>query len=587
MSDETGALLLDDNFWSNLHVVNESGLDVDTGTVIEHLRRSPEVAALSEWASEISGWGGGGGSSFGRPGYRREGGILNRDRYVTPRGLFHQFRVAEHAAEHDDTVSGVLEGTESLAFSKMTMEAEDPDQGDVWNQIAGDLDLDSRMREMWRELFIYSQFVVAMYWGNKTYKVRGLSRKGVKRKKPFTVRVPLGMMMLDPYKVLPVGNFFFNQEKLVYIADQWEVDKIDAVLNGADVDPYISQMMSGRYEMDRFELKKLQDWGVLDFRGSANLFLLNPNVVFRHTETRPQYRPFANVRMKSVFELLDLKAQMRQRDRGHLLGATNFIVLIKKGSDALPATQKEVNALQGSARMLAQIPMLIGDHRLAVEIITPDQDYVLLPEKYNALDARITARLYQMFMTGNFAAGAKGDDSIKLARVVARGLESRRHQIKRSLERQVFKLIMENNPDSFTEMPDLRFRPKRIALDFDQNVANFMLELRQNGEISRDTLLSEFDFDQDEEARKRKNEEESGLDDIFKTQVPYSSPLRPPFAQSGPATKPSGPTGPNGNPQTPRAAGRSGGGIRNGGGAAPGTNQGKTKQQQADVEDDE
>ena len=126
-------------------------------------------------------------------------------------------------------------------------------------------------------------------------------------------------------------------------------------------------------------------------------------------------------------------------DRAHLIGATNFIILVKKGSDQRPAQPGEVDRLQTQVRTLARVPVIVGDHRLSIEIITPKTDTTLQPERYNGLDARITARLYQMFMTGNYSAGAKGDDSIKLARVVARGLEGRRHMLRPSIERHILR----------------------------------------------------------------------------------------------------------------------------------------------------
>jgi hypothetical protein len=196
--------------------------------------------------------------------------------------------------------------------------------------------------------------------------------------------------------------------------------------------------------------------------------------------------------------------------------------------------------------------VIVGDHRIDIEIITPNVDMTLKPERYNTLDARITARLYQMFMTGNYAAGASGDDSLKLARVVARGMESRRYMIYKTLEKNIFKPMFEKN-EQFTDIPTFNFHPKRIALDFDNNVAVFMQDLRDRGDISRDTLLSEVDVDQEEEARKRKREKEE-YDSIFSpTTVPFSG-----NTTGQPATD---------QPQDPKAAGRRGGGNNNGGGA--------------------
>jgi len=304
-------------------------------------------------------------------------------------------------------------------------DTDDEDQADVWNQIAEELDLDRRLREMWREDFTVSQFICATWWGERDFQVRGKTDKGIARKKQFNkMRVPIGITILDPLKVVPVGNLLFNKEQLAYQADNTqEYDLILAVIEGRKpADDVISQLMVGPYYPDEVEAKMLGADGI----ATSRLFLLNPDNVWRHTDTRPQYERYATLRMRSVFELLDLKTQLRAMDRAHLLGGTNFIVLVKKGDKDRPAKPAEIMNLQNQVRSLARVPVIVGDDRLSIEIITPKTDQTLDPARYNGLDARITARLYQMFMTGNFAAG-KGDDSVKLAKVVARGLESRRH----------------------------------------------------------------------------------------------------------------------------------------------------------------
>lgn len=577
-------------------VLNESL--IDTGAAMSALsKQHPEVAALVQWA----------GSLQPAHGNRYANAALERDKFVLPRKVFDQFKVANLAVELDDIVSGVLETTESLALSRMDFEAEDQDEEDVWNQIAQDLDLDARMREMWRELFTYSQFTCGIWWGRKTYKVRGKSQKGVTRKKIFTnLAVPLGITLLDPLKVIPTGSFLFNQEQLVYIADRFETSSILDALNKPGVDPLVNSFLLRPYEPDPRERGYFSELGVTS---QQRLFLCNPQAVWRHTETRPAYQKFATLRMKSVFELLDLKQQLKQMDRAQLLGGTNFIVLITKGTDEHPARPGEVESLQTQVRTVARVPIIVGDHRLKVEIVTPSNDNTLRPERYNAIDSRITARLYQMFMLGNYAAGGKGDDSVKLARVVARGMESRRHMIRRSMETHIFRPTVQMNPE-LTSEPDLRFHPKRVALDFDQALAAFLLDLRDRGDISRDSILSEFDFSQEEEARKREREAEQ-YDDIFQTAVPYSGNITTDI-NSGAAAKstPGAAGGAGGGASTPnipphghaptgepvplptpsrsktaankkagsadtKSAGRNQGGNKSGGGAAPGSGQGQ------------
>jgi hypothetical protein len=414
-----------------VQVIDQSGLDLDAKTVWDNVvGQNPEVAAMVRWATNITG-----NDVYGRTGKSRSGTLFQRDRYLTPASVFEQFGVARDAAESDDVVSGVADTTESLAFNRMSFLVPDEEEEDVWNQLAGDLDLDSRLREMWRELFIFSQFYCVIWWGQKTYKVRGETPAGNARRKTFeNLSVPLGLTLLDPLKVVPVGGLLFNQDQLAYIADPAEYDMLDAAAaNDPQADPLARQLILERFEPHEVERRALMNSGI----PVIQLYRLNPANVFRHTLTRPQYQRFAAVRMKSVFEVLDLKAQLRQMDRAHLVGGTNFIVLVKKGTDQQPAKPMEITNLQAQVRTVAQVPVIVGDHRLSVEIITPKTDKTLEPERYNGLNGAITARLYGMFNTGNFAAGAKNDDSIKLAMVVARGMEARRRQLKRILERKV------------------------------------------------------------------------------------------------------------------------------------------------------
>lgn len=565
-------IIYDPDFGS---IVNEANISPDEARRAVHLaaEQDPAIASLVRWGTQASG---------------RNGGIFQRDRYVTPDCIFDQFKVALDAAESDDVVSGVLESTEALAFNKMSIESINEDEEDIWNQIMDDMDLESRIREMWRELFTVSQFYAVIWWGKKDYKLRGKSEKGVQRKKGFNkLIVPKAISLLDPLKVVPVGNFLFGQEQLAYIANRNEAESFDEVLAGGNTtDLAVRAMITGRYHPDEAEKKYLKE---ITDANVDHLFLLNPKNVFRHTLTRPAYQRFATVRMKSVFELLDMKQQLRQMDRAHLVGGTNFIILVKKGSDSLPAKPAEVSALAGQVRAASRVPVIVGDHRIEVEIVTPKMDNTLKPERYNAIDARISARLYQIFMTGNYAAGAKGDDSIKLARVVARGLESRRHMLRTAIENEILKETFERNED-LTEIPQLVFHPKRISLEFDAHVLTYLQDLRDRGDLSRETLLSEIDINQSDEARKREKEDKR-FDKVFKpVSVPFSgaNPVGQPGKEDEEEQKPA--TGPGNT----KGAGRRGGGNNNGGGtnrnshkSNPGRGPAKSELEESVSEDDE
>lgn len=510
-------------------VINETDVKMEQALVAVQ-QSWPELASLTNWMRNVN-----------PP--ARKGSLLHRDKYTPKTKFMQEIAVARTAALDDDIVSGAIDLTEGLAFSRLKFKVEDKDQEDVWNQIAADIDLDSKFRQWWRELSSVSQVYTAMFWGQKNYTVRGTTSSGTRRKKSFRVIVPTGLSIMDPTKVVPVGSLWFGKEDLAYVAEREEAEFIRKVLNGVEEDPVISQLMVRPYTPNPEEKAELSEAGV----STDHLFLLSKQHVWRHTLTKPEYQRFADVRLRSLFELLDLKHQLRAMDRVSLIGGTNFLIVVTKGSDQLPAQASELQSLSNQMRTLAKAPVLVGDHRLDVKIVTPPQDGVLKPEKHNALDARIASRALRIAFLGNFQSGTKADDSIKIAKVMARQLESTRHMLRRTFESKFIKPVFEIN-SNLTDMPKLRFFPKRVALDFDPILAQIVSDLHARGDLSRETTLSEYDFSQEEEASLREQEREE-FDDIFQSGEPFNSPGNEPF--------------------NPQREGRQGGGNRNGGGTNP------------------
>lgn len=493
-------------------VVTDPSIDISDAQLRSAFQSNPELRALGDWVSSIKSTASEYSQSGSRP--QRTGGLFERDRYVNPRSMFDQFKVAKDAAENDDIVSSVIESTEALVFNKVRIECGDDEEENIWDQIVEDMELDLRLREMWRDLFIFSQYYVASYWEEREYGVQGVKNERKARKR-FNVNMPVSLSLLDPMKVVPMGDALFGKEKLIYLANNSETSSIDDVVAGKNTtDLVIDQLIDSKYEPEQSDLTLLQQIvGPTKSLGRDGMYVLDPNRCWRHTATSPSYQRFAPVRMTSIFELLDLKHQLRQQDRATLIGATNFIVLVKKGTDQHPAQQEEMAALANSVRTVARTPLIVGDHRLSVEIITPPMDGTLEPKRYNNIDSRITARLYQIFHVGGFSAGVSGDDSLKLARVVARGLESRRQAIKRNFEKNLLLPAWEANPN-LKNKPSLAFTPRQVALDFDPNFINLMRDLFMSGNISRETMLGIVDIEQEDEAVRREIESEK-YDDLF------------------------------------------------------------------------
>lgn len=466
----------------------------------------PVKRAMASWAEDTQGKS------------TRNRSLFDRNRFVTPGLIFEQMAMAEDAMD-DDVVAGVFDTSEAMAFKKMSMQCSDPDQRDVWNQIARDLNLDAFLRMAWRELFKVSQYYGVMWWGQKSYRVRG-KREQRRSRKVMDLTVPLGLGVLDPMRVVPVAHNLFGGFSLAWIASDDEYKLYDQASKGAVDDELVSQLFLGPYKPTEDEAVKLRKEKI----DVDRLMLLNPEYTWSGHLTKATYERWTRLRMRSIFPLLDMKHQMREMDRAFLLGGINFIVLVKKGTDALPVQkQSEITMVAEQMKAQSKSSVIVSDHRLEIEIITPDLTNILDPKKWAVLDDRIRLRLW-----GSIAPPAETgntESQITLAKVVSLGIDNRRHMLKRDIEHYILQAIRDRNPDDMSDEVSMEYSPRRIDLMFDPQVATIFQEIRDRGELSRETILDEFGFDLSLERQRREEEKENGDDDIFvPVNVPFDSP---------------------------------------------------------------
>lgn len=489
-----------------VNVVMSEGVK-DIAGLPEHMR---EVASkMTEWVTDQR---------------QKASSMIDRESYKGADDVFEQMRYARAVAAEDDIVSNAIEMTEGLTFQGVKWEGGDPDIQDLFNQMAAEQNLDELVRKIWREEFTCSQVVIGSWWQEGTFKVRGMTESGNKRKSTKKVWYPRKLTILDSARVLPVGSLNFGQERLAWVATDKEMELLKKVTTGAGRDDIVDRFWAGVYQADPEETTGLK--GAKSGRSNLkNLILLKEDAVSRHTLTRPDYERWAPVRLASIFPLVDLKAQLMAADRVALIGAANYILLVKKGDKENPAHQEEVDNLKAGFKVIAKVPVIFSDHRLSIEIITPAQDYTLDHGKYDMIDVRILQRL----MNGIPGASMKDgqDGAISLGRTVSRSLEGRRHMIKRYLERILAKQVMEHprNAGVFgsEDPPNLTYFPAAVMLQSDAQLAQQIISLRTQKELSRETTLEYFGYDQAVEAIRRKFEEDN-YDDVFQTVVPFSSP---------------------------------------------------------------
>lgn len=488
---------------------------------------------------------------------RQRPDFYNRVAYVIPDNPYSQMRTARTAVENDDIVGGVCDVTEGLIFQGLKWESQDAEASDIFNQWAADVNLDELARQWHREEFIHAQAVIGLWWGRKTYTLRLKTEKGKKSKKQFDLQVPLAWTFLDPAKVVPLKPGPFGQDRLAWQATREEFAIASASRNNVYGDAVLREFTTGPVALtDLAEKEYLESIGV----DTRYLLGLNPANVFRITRTKMSYERFPSIRLKSVFPLLDLKQQLLEADRVSLVGAANFILLVRQGSDTQPAQQEEIDNLKENFRVVAKLPVVVGDHRLQIDIITPNQEYVLDSGKYDTLDRRIINRTLGALNVSS--SGQRNESTLTIARGVGRLLENRRHMFKRAIESHVAKAIVEHplNASYFDHEPNLAFTPRNVQLDNDSEITAAVVQLRTMNELSRESVLEYFGFDQAVEALRREFEADE-YDDIFKTQVPFTA------SGQNPNQDPQ-------NPVPPQVTGAQGGRPK-GGGDSPQSPQGQ------------
>ena len=504
-----------------------------------------------------------------RQGVGTTAGMFNRSLYAGPDGPYDQMRVARHAVREDDIVGGLADATEALAFDGgLKWESANPDDADVFNQVSADLNLDGKIREMWRDLFTVDEFICAKLWDKVEYTVRGKTEKGNKKKKVYSVYVPTKLTLLKPENVVPIGYGPLRDDTLAWQATEAEIGtysrQIIPATKPVQLDPLMTTFFTGQYQPGLDEARELSAWGV----NINQLLAMNKDWVFRHTSTKPDYAKFPDIRLRSVFGLLDLKRQLMASDRATLIGAANYILLIRKGSAEQPATQDEVTNLKANYNFLAKLPVIISDHRLEIDVIAPKLDFVLRKDAYDTLDQRILTRTLASFASPGRTAT---DSTSTFSDVLASSIQNSRHMIKRTLEKEISRAICEHprNKGIFEDRPSLVFTPRTVSVGTSQPVLTALLALRTQREISRDTILEYMGLDQATEAQRLELEDKI-YDDIFKTAVPYAATPGAPVASGQPkaapaAAKPAAKPTPNGTGESPKVSGARGGRPAGGG----------------------
>jgi hypothetical protein len=227
--------------------------------------------------------------------------------------------------------------------------------------------------------------------------------------------------------------------------------------------------------------------------------------------------------MKRVFGLAEAKRLLNLTDWSLLEGAINFLVVVRKGSDKMPAHPLEVANLQSVVRSAARSGVMVGDHRLDVQIIMPNMEFLLDKEKRLLLGRKIAKSMMRLpdFDFGRVEGGGTPEGEI-----VSQVMMSDRLLIKRAIERYLYNDIVSRNPSVFKNgSPSLWFPP--VTITGHKFFNDQALKLRDRGDISRSTTIELAGLDPDAEFARRQEEVDSGFDEVMTPQNVPSTGANP------------------------------------------------------------
>lgn len=512
-------------------VVNETPFpdDLVTGAVQDHFVESASMA----WGHQ---------TTF--QSYAQQGSLLARSDYQVPANVIDEIRLARDLAERDDDVASALGWCIAAAFEQgMENFHEDEKTVGLYNAVCKNMNMDRVCGEFYREYLISAQLnsLCLFTRTNLDYQPFGSSEIQTE-----SMSAPLaGVLPAENVRVL--GNDIFGTGVLAYDPDSDALRKwLDEYFNpetsaarkaqmGRE-DRVSAGMFVGIHEISSFT----QDSESLpSYSSNTRLYLLNPRMVHRTTMPKGAWK-YPRPPLTRNFALLEAKRLLNIMDYALLQGGSNFIVVAKKGTDQMPAQQVELTNLQNVVRQASRTGVIVGDHRLTFDIITPDLSSLLNPEKRRLLGRKLAMAMLRTPEHGTEDAGTKGMEAEM--EMMSRVITSDRHDIKRHIERHIYDEVARRNREKITKGTPSVYFPKVILLGT-QFFTDYILKLRDRGDIPRKWAVEAAGFPFEAALQQRQREIDNDVDEVLApAAVPFSSPEmgpqdnntgRPPGAQDG------------------------------------------------------
>jgi hypothetical protein len=461
--------------------------------------------------------------------YQQEGGsLLARTKFRIPRTVFEEISLARDMAITDDDVAETIGAMLAIAYEGgMQNFHEDERTVGLFNEIAREANLDHVFKEMYREYLIAAQVVtISLFTRSRLSFVPG----GVGERVEERLASPL-IDTLHAEDVRVIGSALFGVEELAYIPpdatlrawlEEFFADTTTAARRNAmrSEDPVAAALFLRPVTME-------EENKILASRTTA--YVLNPRMAARVTMPKGS-AVYPRPLLTSNFSLLEAKRLLNIMDYALLQGGANFVVVAKKGTDQHRAQPEELAALGETVRRASRTGVIVGDHRLSFEIITPKLDELLNRDKRKLLGRKIASRLLRV---PEFVDEAGTEAQKTWTEIVTRVVTSDRNDLRRHVERTTYAEAASRNRRVFNAGQPKIWHPK-IVLQGGQFFNDYVLKLRDRGDIPRKFAVEAGGFDWEAGVAQRQRELAAGTDDIMEpAHTPFDSPANSPDAAPG------------------------------------------------------
>lgn len=436
-----------------------------TGVVIDNRTELPDdvvrEAVSAHWV-ETAAMQFGNPSSFQLYATNAGGNLLARSPFRTPSNVIDEIKLARQVVDTDDDIAAVIGQALATAFGDgMQNLHEDEKTISLFNKIcgplaAGGMNMDMVLKEMYREYLIAASVTTLSLFTRTRYNFKP---SGGGDNIQAQLATPL-VGVLPAENIRATANDIFGNSPLAYYPDDIHLQEwlqeffgdhtTAARKNQMRVDqPILAAIFTG---------KIVVPWNDDDmFSAGKTLYTLNPRMVHRTTMPKGA-TAYPRPPLTANFALLEAKRLLNIMDYSLLQGGTNYIVIARQGSDQLPAQQPEIDNLVDQVRTASRTGVLVGDHRLSIDIITPKLEELLNKEKRTLIGRKLAMAMLRIPEQVTHDPGNSG--AAQELEFTARSISSDRRDIKRHVEGTIYEEIVSRNPSTFTDGPPTLWFPK-------------------------------------------------------------------------------------------------------------------------------